>query len=47
VGNIKFGPKLFPVNFLGIGMIECGIIGIKRWGREFLALQNDTPIDVV
>jgi hypothetical protein len=47
VGNIKFGPKLFPVKFLGIGVIECGIIDIKRRGREFLALQNDTTMDVV
>ncbi len=47
VGNIKFGPELFPVKFLGISVIECGIIDIKRWDREFLAPQNDTAIDVV
>ena len=47
VGNIKFGPELFPVKFLGIRVIECGIIDIKRQGREFLAPQNDTIINVV
>jgi hypothetical protein len=47
VGNIKFGLELFPVKLFGISVIECGIIDIKRRGREFLAPQNDTTIDVV
>ena len=47
VGNIKSGLELFPVKFLEISVIECGIIDIKRRGREFLAPQNDTTINVV
>ena len=47
VGNIKFGLELSPVKLLGISVIECGIINIKRRGREFPAPQNDTTIDVV
>ena len=47
VGNIKFGLELFPVKLFGISVIECGIIDIKRRGREFLTPQNDTAINVV
>ena len=47
VGNIEFGLELFPMKLLRISVIECGIIDIKRRGREFLAPQNDTTIDVV
>ena len=30
VEDIKFGPELLPVKFLGISVIEYGIIDIKR-----------------
>ena len=46
VGDI-FGLELLPVKCLGISVIECGIINIKRRGREFLTPQNDTAINVV
>jgi multidrug transporter EmrE-like cation transporter len=46
VGYIKFGPKFFPMKLLGISVIECGIINVKRQVREFLAPQNDTTVDV-
>ena len=42
-----FRPKLLPLKFLEISIIEFGIIDIRRRGREFLAPKNDTVVDVV
>jgi hypothetical protein len=47
VGYIKFRPELFSVKLLGISVIECGIIDVKGQGRELLAPQNDTTVDIV
>jgi hypothetical protein len=35
------------VKLLGISVIECGIIDVKGRGRELLAPQNDTTVDIV
>jgi hypothetical protein len=47
VGDVKFGPKFLPMKFLGINVIECGIVNIERRRGEFCTSKNGTAVNIV